>query len=424
MTEGDVTQAPDVASDADEPKKSGKGRGVTAIVLIVIASLLLPFAGLTVWVRNMMLSTDRYTTTICPIAKDPVVQQAVATKVSLAVANELDIAKRAKAALPPKAEFLAGPIATGATELVDKATLKIVQSSQFQTLWEQANKRAHDQLVGALTGRDVKHLKNDDGKVVLELGPLAVKGAQQLERIGVGLPSNVDVTRMNVRFVLIDSADLKSVQTYTKILDKLAWLLPILAILLYAIAIAIAPKKRVAVARTGIGITIAMVVAVVGYGLIRTLYLDSLPGPGKHEAGAIIYDTVTRYVQRGFRILLVVGVLIWLIAWLAGPSRPAVAVRRQWNRLFGGDHEGRSGPVNQWVGEHVGVLRGSLLVVLGLVLIAWQNPTGKVVLLLVVIGLVGLGVIQLLAAGARRPNGPAAVTDADASDTPDTPVTI
>src|SRR5689334_23100741 len=133
-----------------EAKKPGRGRAVTAMVLIVVASLLLPFAGLTVWIRNMMLSTDRYTTTIGPIAKDPVVQEAVATKVSLAVAKELDIAQRAKVALPPKAEFLAGPIATGATQLVHNATLKIVESDQFQTLWERANQRAHDQLVGAL----------------------------------------------------------------------------------------------------------------------------------------------------------------------------------------------------------------------------------------------------------------------------------
>ena len=79
--------------------------------------------------------------------------------------------------------------------------------------------------------------------------------AQQLKRIGIGLPSSIDVNRMNVRFVLIDSADLKSIQTYTKILDQLAWVLPLLALLLYGIAIAIAPKKRAAVARTGIGIT-------------------------------------------------------------------------------------------------------------------------------------------------------------------------
>src|SRR3954466_9116476 len=179
-----MSDTDDTATTADtattvETKKPGRGRAVTAIVLIVVASLLLPFAGLTVWVRNMMLSTDRYTTTIGPVAEDPVVQEAVATKVSIAGAHDLDIAKRAKDALPPKAEFLAGPIATGATQLVHNATLKIVQSDQFQTLWDKANQRAHDQLGGALTGRDSAHLKNDDGKVVLQLGPLAVKVAQQ-----------------------------------------------------------------------------------------------------------------------------------------------------------------------------------------------------------------------------------------------------
>src|SRR6478672_1720977 len=155
MSDTDDTAATADTATTVETKKPGRGRAVTAMVLIVVASLLLPFAGLTVWIRNMMLSTDRYTTTVGPIAKDPVVQQAVATKVSLAVANELDIAQRAKAALPPKAEFLAGPIATGATQLVHTATLKIVQSDQFQTLWERANKRAHNQLVAALTGREM-----------------------------------------------------------------------------------------------------------------------------------------------------------------------------------------------------------------------------------------------------------------------------
>jgi hypothetical protein len=228
--------------------------------------------------------------------------------------------------------------------------------------------------------------------------------AQQLDKIGLGLPSSIDVNRVSVRFVLIDSADLASVQDYTKILNKLAWVLPILVLLLYGLAIVIAPKKRVTVVRVGIGVTIAAVVSVIGYGLLRTLYLDSLPGPGKHEAGGVIYDTVTRYVQRGFKVVLVLGILVWLIAWLAGPSRPAQAVRRQWDRMTGkaGGAVGEIGPVNAWVGHHVGLLRGLLVGVLGVVLITWERPTGKVVLLLAFVGLIGWGLIQLLAAGVDR----------------------
>ncbi len=402
MTEDTDTRTDVATTDGPEPRR--RGRAVTAMVLIVVASLLLPFAGLTVWVRNLMLNTDRYVQTVSPLPSDPAVQEAIATKVSVALVKELDIQGRAKSALPDKAQFLAAPIATGATQLAHNATLKLVSTDKFQQLWDAANRRAHDQIVAALTGEGTKHIKNSNGKVVLELGPIAAKVAQQLDKIGLGLPSNIDVSRVSVRFVLIDSADLKSVQDYTKILNKLAWVLPILVLLLYGLAIVIAPKKRVTVVRVGIGVTIAAVVAVIGYGLLRTLYLDSLPGPGKHEAGAVIYDTVTRYAQRGFKVVLVIGILVWLIAWLAGPSRPAQSVRRQWNRMTGkaGGAVGEIGPVNVWVGHHVGLLRGLLVGVLGVVLITWERPTGKVVLLLAVIGLIGWGLIQLLAAGVPR----------------------
>jgi hypothetical protein len=368
----------------------------------VVASLLLPLAGITVWTRNLMLNTDRYVQTVSPITSDPAVQEAIATRVSAALVGELDIAKRAKAALPDRAQFLAAPITTGATQLIHNATLRLVTTDQFHTLWDAANRRAHDQIVAALTGRDSKHVVNDKGKVVLQLGPIAAKVAEKLSTIGFALPSSVDVNRLNVRFVLIDSADLQSVQDYANVLDKLAWVLPILSLLLYAAAIAIARRKRVALGRVGIGIVIAMVVMVIAYGFARTAYLDSLPGPGKHEAGAVIFDTLTRYFQRGLRVLLVVGILVWLIAWLAGPSRPARAVRRQWNGITGKDGDGEPGPVSRWAADHVGLLRGLLLGVLALVLVVAGRPTGKMVLLLAIVGLIGLGVIQLLAAGGER----------------------
>ena len=35
-------------------------------------------------------------------------------------------------------------IATGATQLIHNATLRLVTTDQFQTLWDTANRRAHD----------------------------------------------------------------------------------------------------------------------------------------------------------------------------------------------------------------------------------------------------------------------------------------
>jgi hypothetical protein len=407
----DVTSesAPDAAmKDGTSKGRTGKdarpsrGRGVASVVCIVVASLLLPLAGVTIWVRNLVLNTDRYTTTVKPLASDPAVQQAVAVRVSDAVVDSLDVEQRAKAALPEKAQFLAAPIATGAEQLVQRATLRVLETDQFERVWEVANRRAHDQVVDALTGRDTSRIKQDKGKVVLQLGPIAVKVAQQLERFGFGLPSNVDVSRVNVRYVLVDSSDLASIQDYTNLLDKLAWVLPILVLLLYAVAIVLAPRRRRAVVRVGVGVTIAMIVTVIAYNLGRTAYLHALPpGEVRHAAGAAAFDTLTRYLQRGFRALLVAGALTWLIAWLAGPSRAAVAVRHQWGRLVGKAGEaGSPGPVNLWVAVHVGLLRAAVVVIAGLLLVTWSNPTGLTVLVLVVLTLVVLGAIQLVAAGA------------------------
>ena len=405
VTDTPVTETPGtVTADAANVEKPSRhrGRAITSIVLIVIASLLLPLAGMTVWVRNMVMDTSRYVDTMAPLASDPAVQEAVSVRVSNELVSALDVAKRAKAALPERAQFLAAPIAAGAQQLVQTATLKILESDQFDKIWRFANDRAHDQVVSALTGRKGKAVTTADGKVVLNLGPMAQAVAARLANLGVGVPKNLDVTRLNVKFVLIDSADLASVQDYAKLLDKLAWVLPVLTLLLFGLAILIAPRRRKAVLHTGVGVTIAMAVSVIGYGFARTTYLDNLPSTVQsHAAAAAVFDTVTRYVERGFRTLLAIGLLVWLAAWLAGPSRPAEAVRRQWNRAAGRVGADEVGPVNRWVAANVMGLRIGLVAVLLVLLLAWTRPTGLVVLGFALVALIGLAVIQVLAAGGQ-----------------------
>jgi hypothetical protein len=163
--------------------------------LIVLASILLPLAGLTVWTRNLMLNTDRYVETVAPLAQDPQIQAAITNRVSTGLVERLDIDQRAADALPAKARFLAPAIATGAQNLTARLTEKALTTSQFESIWRVANERAHGQLVDALTGRKGKRVTTEQGKVVLNLGPLAVKVAQQLAKVGIKTPSNVSIER-------------------------------------------------------------------------------------------------------------------------------------------------------------------------------------------------------------------------------------
>ena len=320
------------------------------------------------------------------------------------VATAIDIERQARDALPKRAKFLAAPIAAGAKELVHTSTLRLLESDAFDTVWRVANERAHDQIVVALTGREGEALTTTDGTVVLNLRPLATAVVKRLATLGVGVPENLDVSRIDARFVLIASDDLKSIQSYARLLDRLAWVLPFLTLLLYGLAVAVAPRRRTGLMRAGIGITIAMAASIVAYGFARTTYLDNLPSSANPDAAAAIFDTVTRFVERGLRSLLAIGLLVWLGTWLAGPARLAGAVRRQWHRALGraGDELGDAiviGPVNAWVAKNASGLRIGLVAIVCVLLLTWDRPTGSVVVLLGAFVLVGMAVIQLVGAG-------------------------
>src|SRR4029453_8264191 len=66
-------------------------RSVVATLLIVIACVLAPLAGVAVWSKNLITNTDRYVTTVAPLARDPAIQSAVADKITAEIFAQLDV---------------------------------------------------------------------------------------------------------------------------------------------------------------------------------------------------------------------------------------------------------------------------------------------------------------------------------------------
>jgi hypothetical protein len=79
----------------------------------------------------------------------------------------------------------------------------------------------------------------------------------------------------------------------------------------------------------GLGITAAMVVLLAVLTAVREFYLNHLPaGTQSVDAAAVIWDTMLRYLVTGARNGIWVGLVIAVVAWLAGPAGPAVTLRR------------------------------------------------------------------------------------------------
>jgi len=155
-------------------------------------------------------------------------------------------------------------------------------------------------------------------------------------------------------------------------------------------------------------LTISMVVTLFAYRLSRTFYINSLPAEVTHpDAATSAFDIITRYVERGIKTLLALGVVLFVVAWLVGPSRRAVRLRAWWERLRARGSDELSGiepgPVSAWIAGHRNELRFAVVALAVIALLLWDRPTGRVVVLLTLLTVVVLAVIGLLAGGTPTP---------------------
>ena len=150
-------------------------RRIVGTILLVVGCVLVPVSLSAVWVRNTLLDTDNYVSTVGPLASEPQVQHAVANRITDALFNNVDVEKKISDALPPRAGFLAAPVANGVQTAVNGAALRLAESDRFQTLWEKANRRAHAAVVKVLTG--------GGSRVSTENGTVAINTAQIVDNV-------------------------------------------------------------------------------------------------------------------------------------------------------------------------------------------------------------------------------------------------
>ena len=113
-------------------------RSVVATLLIVIACILAPLAGVAVWTKNLVTDADRYVATVAPLARDPAIQNAVADKITAEIFAHVDVQAitnqavdaLAERGLPPRVadplHALSGPMASGVQGFVRTEVGKVV----------------------------------------------------------------------------------------------------------------------------------------------------------------------------------------------------------------------------------------------------------------------------------------------------------
>ena len=403
-----VTTGEDSPSVSDTDKTGGpkapRWRRIVGAVLVVVGCLLVPLSLSAVWVRNTLLDTDNYVSTVGPLASDSSVQHAIANRVTDALFSNVDVEKKVADALPARADFLAAPVATGIETAVNTATLRLAESDRFETLWKNANRRVHEAVVNVLTGGGSR-VSTKNGTVAINTAQIVDNVKQKLDARGITIFDNVKVPPDKEQLVIVQSDDLTKVQGLVDLLQTLAWVLPFVALACFAGAIALSRNRRRTIQRGALGVAFAVAVMLVLLKTGRNLYLDAVTTkqstPG---AAAAIWDQLTTFLRTSGITVVVLALVIAFVAWVLGPSTAATRVRTWWNSMLrsGSDAERGAEPsaVATFVARSKGWLRGVGVALAFLILIIWNHPTALTVLALAVVLLVYLAVLELLSRGA------------------------
>lgn len=412
---------------APEPPGGTRERGATAgriarktvsAVLIVLTCVLVPVTLLAVWVHDIVLDTDRYVSTVAPLARNRAVQDAAVARITKAVdvrVNGPEATSQLAAwlqsqGLPPKAaqavKGLGPQLDSAVDDTVHKAATRVIRSERFATAWKDANRTAHHAVVHALTGEGQGAVNVNDGTVTLDVGTAVDTLRQQLK--AAGLPATSAIPSTDKQLVLLDSDQLGKIRRLAHVLNVLGNWLPLLTVAIGAAGVLLAHRRRRALARTALGAAFASLVVVIVLAVFRGYYLDHLPATVRsHDAAAAVYDTLIHFLRVSLVTAITLGLVIALGAYLIGPGRLPVAVRTTSDRtsdsvaLWAYRHQVRPSRAGVWTQRHRRWLTLGALLVIAVAFAFWNHPTALTILFLLLVLLILLAVIALLAASGR-----------------------
>jgi len=319
-------QAPTAPIPAESAPLS-RNRAIAVWTLVVVASLLMLFSSLTIWVKRQALETDAWTNASGQMLANDEIRQQLSIYLVDTLFSSADATAKIQQSLPANRAALA-PVISGALQNVAvQAADRILETPQAQALWEDANRRAHENLLAVLNGEDVRRFQTANGQVVLDLSPLVQRLSQRF-----GFQASPDAGKITI----LQSGQLKNAQRALKVIKVGSVFLLVLVLFLYGLAIYLAHGHRRRILRATaasfllVGMLILVIQKVSGGVVVGSLIKTDAVRP----AGNAAWGIGTELLRSVAYALIAYGVVGLFGAWLAGPTRWAVAIRKRLAPVF------------------------------------------------------------------------------------------
>ncbi|MGW0825094.1 hypothetical protein [Streptomyces sp. NPDC002845] len=273
---------------------------LSAALIALACTLLLPFGALAAWATYEIGDTARYQAVTAPLADDPDVRDAIAEAVAAGIMREVRVGAS-----------LEGPTRSFTYDAVRSFT----HTEAFRTAWDTANPAAHGEVLRALRG-------NGSGPVTLDIAPVTERVKRRLADDHVPFAHRIPVTHTRVTVLTADELD--RIRRGYRMLEVAALWLPVTAAALAATGLLIATCRRRALLATGLGTALGGALLGLAVAVARHLTLADLPPDVSRAAAAAVYDALTLTLRTVTWALVGAGALAAAGAWLTG-----AAVRRR-----------------------------------------------------------------------------------------------
>jgi hypothetical protein len=356
-----------------------RGRRRLVRALVVLGSALAFLSVFAIWTERQALNTEDWVNTSGRLIQNATIREAVANYLVDQLYENVNIEQELKSILPGESKKLAGPAAGGLRQVAGNGAEEILKTSTAQSLWREANRSAHEQLLNVLEEKGGA-VSTEEGTVSLNLGSLVTNLAGQVgigENLAEKLPPDAG------QVTILRSDQLKTAQNIAVGIKGLALLLSLLTFLAFGLAIYLSRDGRwVTVLFCGIGLVSAgfavIVFREVAGGIVVGQLVDE---ESVKPAAEATWSIATSLMTSIATTVIVVGVFFGIAGWLASPTGSARSTRRA------------LAPV---LSEHAAYAYAALAIVVGIYFL--QAPTQNLrsfLTTLVIAGLAAFGIHEL-----------------------------
>ena len=299
---------------------------VAALVLVALGTLSAFLAIAALWVNRQALDTDNWTDTSSELLEDPAIRTALSGYLVDQLYANVDVAGEIRTALPQRAQPLAEPAAGALRNLAEDVADELLQRPRVQAVWEDANRAAHELFLKVIEGGGPL-VSTGEGVVTLDLAAVLQRLA---ERTGVGGDLASKLPPDAAELTVLESDQLATAQDVVNVLQPLDVVMVVLTLVFFGAAIALArDHRRETVRAAGLGFAAAGALALLARSLGGDAVVSSLASTeAVRPAAESVWRIETSFLVEAATAAIGYGVVIVFAAWLAGPTRAAVASRR------------------------------------------------------------------------------------------------